>query len=234
MEANFLNAAATEGHILQDFIVSESQFDDSMSFMVDNTDEMRSSFSKKAFGQAQKSRYFDTVLKVIHKTEQRLSQSTEAPFKTVPEDKIEDVDDISSPQNMRLAIDYEGFIEQVCYMLLARVDFQDRPSECVQEVFEILERCHSIFKTPQEKPLTLIRRIVQLYLGKASKNELDFVKMKAKSLESQSAVHAYLWSLIVSGKARNIGKAYDLVNSALKVWYRDEKLWYVLGLTYEA
>ena len=58
--------------------------------------------------------------------------------------------------------------------------------------------------------------------------------MKAKALESQSAVHAYLWSLIVSGKARNIGKAYDLVNSALKVWYRDEKLWYVLGLTYEA
>ena len=67
----------------------------------------------------QKSRYFDTAVKVITKTEQLLSSSRSKIVNAASED--------SSPRSntMRLLLDYEGFIEQVCCLLLSKCDLID-------------------------------------------------------------------------------------------------------------
>ena len=44
-------------------------------------------------------------------------------------------------------------------------------------------------------------------------------------------MHAYAQKLALESK---LGRAQDLLNSALQVWYRDDRLWQLIGYVYEA
>ena len=126
--------------------------------------------------------------------------------------------------------DYEGFVEQVCLLLLSKPGANK--AEHASEVVEFLSRCRSLDQATPGKPLRLVSDMAALYLGRASAEQKQYVKTKANLVESLPALHAYLHKLM-SSRPPKVDAAQTLINLGLQVHYRDSTLWHLLAQTYE-
>ena len=118
-------------------------------------------------------RYFDTIAKVVAKTEQVLASMSAFSQGGAARPNQQVAVASGSGEIQRLQTDYEGFVEQACTQLLLKCDLQggdeDDPSSSnalAQDVQKILAKCHSLDRQQPSSPLALIQAVASVYVGR--------------------------------------------------------------------
>ena len=82
----------------------------------------------------------------------------------------------------------------------------------------------------EDDPLVLLKAIHSVRKGQETKERVAVIKQAANDFSSKLALEMYVKDLLERGK---VNKAFILVNSGLKFYYREPVLWQLLGSIYQ-